>query len=228
MQNVLIVSEVQSYLLVSLQEKLEESECIVTNIHANPDVLSKIKDDVDMIFIFADEELRDRYKSLTDGEMAEFLDLAEELQGILPEGTKVIDEQTGAYNSLEAAIDGVIEKMRTQALLNAKNAEYETAIANIYDYEKKLEAARSAWENDADGKAMIDDPTYSWRAHAVYKYNDNSDEAAQRAFISEYFRTEYAINYDEVQKDLEENQSVIDEFEELYRRQYEDFEQISR
>lgn len=44
MQNVLIVSEVQSYLLVSLQEKLEESECIVTNIHANPDVLSKIKD----------------------------------------------------------------------------------------------------------------------------------------------------------------------------------------
>ena len=57
MQNVLIVSEVQSYLLVSLQEKLEESECIVTNIHANPDVLSKIKDDVDMIYIFADEEL---------------------------------------------------------------------------------------------------------------------------------------------------------------------------
>lgn len=168
------------------------------------------------------EELRGRYESLTDGEMAEFLDLAEELQGILPEGTKVIDEQTGAYNSLEAAIDGVIEKMRTQALLNAKNAEYETAIANIYDYEKKLEAARSAWENDADGKAMIDDPTYSWSAHAVYKYNDNSDEAAQRAFISEYFRTEYAIDYDEVQKGLEENQSVIDEFEELYRRQYED------
>ena len=69
---------------------------------------------------------------------------------------------------------------------------------------------------------MIDDPTYSWRANAVYKYNDNSDEAAQRAFISEYFRTEYAIDYDEVQKDLEENQSVIDEFEELYRQQYED------
>ncbi len=168
------------------------------------------------------EELRSRYESLTDGEMAEFLDLAEELQGILPEGTKVIDEQTGAYNSLEAAIDGVIEKMRIQAVLNAKNAEYETAVANIYDYEKKLEAAKNAWENDSDGKAMIDDPTYSWRANAVYKYNDNSDEAAQRAFISEYFRTEYAIDYDEVQKDLEENQSVIDEFEELYRQQYED------
>ncbi len=164
------------------------------------------------------EELRGRYESLTDGEMAEFLDLAEELQGILPEGTKVIDEQTGAYNSLEAAIDGVIEKMRTQALLNAKNAEYETAIANIYDYEKKLEAAKSAWENDSDGLSML---SY-WKSNAFYQYNDNSDEAAQRAFISEYFRTEYAIDYDEVQKGLEENQSVIDEFEELYRRQYED------
>ena len=65
MQNVLIVSEVQSYLLVSLQEKLEESECIVTNIHANPDVLSKIKDDVDMIFIFADEELTRQHQGLT-------------------------------------------------------------------------------------------------------------------------------------------------------------------
>lgn len=118
------------------------------------------------------EELRGRYESLTDGEMAEFLDLAEELQGILPEGTKVIDEQTGAYNSLEAAIDGVIEKMRIQAVLNAKNAEYETAVANIYDYEKKLEAAKSAWENDSDGKAMIDNPAYGWRANAVYKYND--------------------------------------------------------
>ncbi len=164
------------------------------------------------------EELRGRYESLADGEMAEFLDLAEELQGILPEGTKVIDEQTGAYNSLEAAIDGVIEKMRIQAVLNAKNAEYETAVANIYDYKKKLEAAKSAWENDSDGLSML---SY-WKSNAFYQYNDNSDEAAQRAFISEYFRTEYAIDYDEVQKDLEENQSVIDEFEELYRRQYED------
>lgn len=65
MQNVLIVSEVQSYLLVSLQEKLEESECIVKNIHANPDVLSKIKEDVDMIFIFADEELARQHQGLT-------------------------------------------------------------------------------------------------------------------------------------------------------------------
>lgn len=164
------------------------------------------------------EKLRENYANLTDGEMAEFLDLANELQGILPEGTKIIDEQTGAYNSLEAAIDGVIQKMRTQALLNAKNAEYETAIANIYDYEKKMEAAKSAWENDAGGKAMIDD----WRYNASRYYDDISDEAAQKAFITEYFRTEYGIDYDELQGILAENQAVVDDFEKLYRQQYED------
>ena len=42
------------------------------------------------------EELRQRFEELTDGEMAEFLDLVEELQGIFPDGTKMIDEQSGA------------------------------------------------------------------------------------------------------------------------------------
>lgn len=65
MQKVLIVSEVQSYLLVSLQEKLEEADCKVTNTHVNPDVLSKIKEDMDLIFIFADEELMKQHQGLT-------------------------------------------------------------------------------------------------------------------------------------------------------------------
>ena len=167
------------------------------------------------------EELRQNYEKLTDGEMAEFLDLANELQEILPEGTSVIDEQTGAYNNLETAIDGVIEKMRTQALLNAKNTEYETAIANKYDYKKKLEDAKNAWGNDADGKALIDE-SGGWRELASRYYDDISDEAAQKAFISDYFRTEYSVDYDELQSDLEANQAVIDEFEQLYRQQYED------
>ncbi len=53
MQKVLIVSEVQSYLLVSLQERLEQVDCDVMNTHAHPDVLSKIKENIDLIFVFA-------------------------------------------------------------------------------------------------------------------------------------------------------------------------------
>lgn len=65
MQKVLIVSEVQSYLLVSLQERLEEADCCVMNTHAHPDVLSKIKENIDLIFIFADEELMRLNQGLT-------------------------------------------------------------------------------------------------------------------------------------------------------------------
>lgn len=65
MQKILVVSEVQSYLLVSLQAKLEEMDCKVTNTHVNPDVLSKIKEDIDLIFIFSDEELIKQHQGLT-------------------------------------------------------------------------------------------------------------------------------------------------------------------
>lgn len=65
MQKILIVSEVQSYLLVSLQERLGEVDCKVTNTHVNPDSLSKIKESMDLIFIFADEELMKQHQGLT-------------------------------------------------------------------------------------------------------------------------------------------------------------------
>ncbi|MDE6982973.1 MAG: response regulator, partial [Lachnospiraceae bacterium] len=64
MQNVLIVSEVQSYLLVSLQERLAEVDCSVINVQADPDALSKIKEDLDMIFIFGTEELLNQRQGL--------------------------------------------------------------------------------------------------------------------------------------------------------------------
>ena len=57
MFNILIVSEAQSYLLVSLKSRLEEAGCKVMNGRANPDELSKMKEAVDLIFIFTDEEL---------------------------------------------------------------------------------------------------------------------------------------------------------------------------
>ena len=56
MQNILIVSEVQSYLLVSLQEKLAEVNCKVMNVQANPDLLSKIKEELDMISDFINDK----------------------------------------------------------------------------------------------------------------------------------------------------------------------------
>ena len=65
MFNILIVSEAQSYLLVSLKSRLEEAGCKVMNGRANPDELSKMKEAVDLIFIFTDEELVENHQGLT-------------------------------------------------------------------------------------------------------------------------------------------------------------------
>ena len=65
MFNILIVSEAQSYLLVSLKSRLEEAGCKVMNGRGNPDELSKMKEAVDLIFIFTDEELVENHQGLT-------------------------------------------------------------------------------------------------------------------------------------------------------------------
>ena len=155
------------------------------------------------------EELRQRYASLNKKEMAEFLSLAEELQDVLPEGTVLVDEQTGAYNSLADSIDKVIEKMRMQALLNAKKSEYETAVAQNYDIDAKLNHANFAWENDEDGSAIID----TWKAIALS--DDPLD--AQRAFIQQYFIDEYGMTYDSMMEAKKENEKIIEDYERLYQ-----------
>lgn len=65
MQRVLIVSETQSYLLTALAQKLEEAECEVLSVHANPDAVSKISEEIDLMFLFADEALLEQSQGLT-------------------------------------------------------------------------------------------------------------------------------------------------------------------
>lgn len=65
MQRVLIVSETQSYLLAALQQKIEEAECEVIHVHANTDEVSKITGNIELMFLFADEELVEQGPGLT-------------------------------------------------------------------------------------------------------------------------------------------------------------------
>ncbi|MGN1415462.1 MAG: phage tail tape measure protein, partial [Oscillospiraceae bacterium] len=157
------------------------------------------------------EELRAKYETLTAGEMAEFLDLCAELQELLPEGTSLIDEQTGAYNSLADSIDNVIEKMRQQALLNAKKGTYETAVSQNYDIDQKLHEAKMAWASE--GMEQLND----WKAVAL---SDNILDARE-AFLEQYIKDEYGITYEQMMTAYDSNKEIIDEYEKLSRMQYE-------
>lgn len=64
MHRILIVSESTGYLISSLQKKLEEAGDEVFICPANPDELSKAPGDIDIVFIFADEDLVGQHQGL--------------------------------------------------------------------------------------------------------------------------------------------------------------------
>ena len=151
------------------------------------------------------EELRQRFEELTDGEMAEFLDLVEELQGILPEGTKIIDEQSGAYLNLADSIEKVTERMRLQAALSAKYEEYSVAASNYYDIQEKLDSLENSIvpENrriaDSSGElSHLDD----------------------KAYMNRLAKARYGLSYDELVATQKENEKILKDYENLKEQTY--------
>ena len=156
------------------------------------------------------EELRSNLDNLNSNEMAEFLDLVDELQEKMPEGTELIDEQTGAYNSLADSIDSVIEKMRIQALLNSKQDAYDLAVTQNYDIGDKLDYLNEQfelWKNPTDTLNIDPEGLFS-------NLSDND-------FLNNLAEKTYGISYDELQRTKEYNDSIISDYENIYRSQYE-------
>lgn len=151
------------------------------------------------------EELRERYNNLTRGEMAEFKSLCEELQQILPEGTSLIDEQTGAYNSLADSIDNVCKKMELNAVLNAKYDEFAEAAAQKSDVQKQIDEVNKRYTSQMDDQNLLD--MYSAEGISVPTMNDIAMQL-------------YGLSYDDLVKTRDENQKIIDEYHQLYEDTY--------
>lgn len=157
------------------------------------------------------EELRQRYSNLTKGEMAEFKSLAEELQEILPDGTEIINEQTGAYNSLADSIERVCQNMESQAVLNAKYNQYEEAASQNYDINKQLDEIQAQYDKEQRNADLY--------ATEGLNVDDVSslDRIAQRL---------YGISYDALVKQRNANQAIIDEYHQLYSDTYNELNSV--
>ena len=150
------------------------------------------------------EELRQRINYLTKGEMEEFKSLCSELQEILPEGTEIINEQTGAYNDLADSIDLVCQKMEKNAVLNYKYKEYEEAAAQNYDIDNQLKRAEEwAKENNHFNEAHRD----------IYINDEHSQ-------LNAFCEMEFGLSYAELEKVRDQNQVIIDEYYRLYEDTY--------
>lgn len=102
------------------------------------------------------EELRSKV-NLTASEKAELKDLAEQLQKSMPQGISLINEETGAYNSLKGSIDDVIKSLRLKVKLDAGYDEYAKALEEIDaakekvdNFEKSLKNAKKTGQLELD------------------------------------------------------------------------------
>lgn len=64
MQNIMIISEIQSYLIVSLKERFEQAEYKVIIVKADVDVINKIEEPVSIIILYTDEKLGEQQQAL--------------------------------------------------------------------------------------------------------------------------------------------------------------------
>lgn len=194
------------------EETNEYTEALENARAASQNITDNSEKEIAVIQRKADryEELRQRFETLTKNEMAEFLELAEELQGILPEGTKIIDEQSGAYLNLADSVEKVTEKMRLQAALSAKYEEYSVAAANFYDIKAKLADIDSIVAEEKS-KNIVVDPGHE-------KYTD------EKAYLNDLAKRKYGLSYDELVATQQQNKQIMNEYEELKEKTYDQIE----
>lgn len=151
------------------------------------------------------EELRQRINYLTKGEMEEFKSLCTELQEILPEGTEIINEQTGAYNDLADSIDLVCQKMEKNAVLNYKYKEYEEAAAQNYDVQKRIDEVDDFFTKQMNNPDLVN----------MYK-----EEGISAPTKNDIAIQKFGLSYDDLVKTRDQNQVIIDEYYQLYEDTY--------
>lgn len=93
------------------------------------------------------EELRSKVNR-TAAETEALKTVAGELLAILPEGTQQIDNQTGAYKSLNTEIENVIKNMRTQSAMNSIKTEYDEVNTQLRDLNKDKQDAIIRMQED--------------------------------------------------------------------------------
>ena len=148
------------------------------------------------------EELRQRINYLTKGEMEEFKNLCAELQEILPEGTEIINKQTGAYNDLADSIDKVCQKMDREAILSYKYKEFEEAAGQNEDIKNQLEYIEKAAQKNID----------AFKVDSAYSDSDINLQSE----LNWVANKTYGLSYDELVKTYNDNQQIIDEYHQLY------------
>lgn len=169
------------------------------------------------------EELRKEYEELRkkQGDTAEqeerLKDLANDLQQYMPDSIQLIDEQTGAYNSLGNAIDGVIASMKKNAYVQAyENQITEIATAQI-EAKKNLEELQK--EFDAVDARLKGKGAYE--VNGTIGFSNPIDALANMSDLTAWEMAKSAIN--EAEKSVADYDKQIEELGKNIEGAYSEF-----
>lgn len=187
------------------------------------------------------EELRLKVKrTVTEEETLKTL--AGDLQEILPDNITLINEETGAYEALDASIADVTSKMRAQAILKSKQGLFEEASVNIYNYQQQLKELDGELENLKIEKLEISgfdetlgetvsnllgttdiahiedwiDEQYGSEYNSKTKWSDVSDDVVNYLIGTDIEVFKNNEGYYVKQKAIEDQQKFIDDYNQTY------------
>ncbi|MDO4174557.1 MAG: phage tail tape measure protein [Eubacteriales bacterium] len=201
--------------LVATQEKeVSAYKEVVDSVYEEKEALDELKESRDeaissnLAEIDNAEALIYQYKALADetgvvregtDEYARAKALAKQINAVAPGAIEDLEDENGAYLQICDSIDLLIAKKRAEAIADANQESYDTAIQNRQQYVEKLN------ELDEQRKAALQELQDAQDAYAQWDsdYNKHRIEEAQEAV------DEIAAAYDEqVQKVVDAEQTI--------------------
>ncbi len=154
------------------KEDIEElNESVKSGTEQTQESINASEAEIAVIKAKADEyETLRTQQNRTEAQEARLRDLAEELQQYMPENVSLIDEETGAYNSLAGSIDDVVASMERKAKVQA----YESELTKLY--EQQIEAKKLLDEINKD-PIRWQDPNSIGKANDFWDWYHNQEDA---------------------------------------------------
>ncbi|MCL2053534.1 MAG: tape measure protein [Oscillospiraceae bacterium] len=164
------------------------------------------------------QEMAERYDELrlaaqlTNDEAAELARLSQDLAGILPQGTSLIDEQTGAYKALGGGVSEAIEAMELQAHIAKQTSlkeHWEEELATMRGYVDAVEKTiKEDYETRANYAEMNEESMNALRraiADELEAYNQMFEDLqkSNKSFAEQFYQSEVDILEAEFKDKLE-------------------------
>ena len=201
-------------LIAAQKEEVPAYQEVVDSVYEEKEALDKLKESRDeaissnLVEIDNAEALLYQYKQLADetgvvragtDEYARAKSLANRINAVAPGAIQDLEDEKGAYLQTCDAIDLLIAKKRAEAIADANQESYETAIQNRQQYVEKLN------ELDEQRKAALQELQDAQDAYTQWDsdYNEDRVDQARKAV------NEINAAYDEqVQKVVDAEQTI--------------------